>query len=176
MAEKNIAALLDSKAYTIHVQYQHDAATASNYTYICNLPELSTGDFVVVPTRIRNVAIKSEKYSDDYGDAAGNARISAQLQVDSVNFKSMLAGQRLSIARVQLIDTHVDIAPDDAIEYSWVIAKVDLAAYSALLNRNKQITDAVQGAYQRNIRKSFAERVLGELAPEDKDNLIKLLG
>ena len=175
MAEKNIAALLDSKAYTIQVVYQHDSTGNSTYTYICNLPEISTGDYVVVPTRIRAVQLKTEKYSSRE-EAMENAAMAQRLRDEAKEMQAVLAGQRLTIARVTSVDEHVDIEPDDALEYSWVIAKVDLTAYTALLARNKQITDAVQGAYQRNIRRSFAERVLGELAGEDKDNLLKLLG
>lgn len=166
MAEKNIAALLDKAAYTIRVQYQHSDGEQT-YTYICNLPDISTGDFVVVPTTLKESAYKPEKvyYSRD-------ELVTAQLAKDA---RRILKGQRLSIARVVDIDEHVDIQPDDSIEYKWVVSKVDLSAYDALLARNKDITDAVQTAYQRNIRKSFAERILGELPDDDKAKLLQLL-
>lgn len=174
MAEKNIAALLDSMAFTIHVAYQHGSDTET-YTYVCNLPEISAGDFVVVPTKVRNTTkyrVSDEQDMEGYV-MKGNAKISAELYAGA---ERLLQNQRLTIAKVVSIDETVELQPDDAIEYAWVIQKVDLSVYQALLTRNKQITDAVQEAYKRNIRKSFAERVLGELPDADKSSLLKLLG
>jgi hypothetical protein len=166
MAEKNIAALLDKAAYTVQVRYQH-SDSEHLYTYICNLPELTTGDFVVVPTTVKESAYKPEKTFLPQEEF-----VTAQLAKDA---RRILKGQRLSIACVVAIDEHVDIQPDDVTEYKWVVSKVDLAVYDALLARNKQIIDAVQTAYQRNIRKSFADRILGELPETDKTKLLKLL-
>ena len=151
MAEKNIAAMLDSMAFTLGVVYQHGNED-NVYTYVCNLPEISTGDFVVVPTKVR----PNEKYatmSDDDSDETRGYRVTARLRADAARMLAPLKGTRLSIARVVRIDESVDIAPDDAIEYSWVISKVDLGKYNSLLERNKQITDAVQDAYKRNLRR-----------------------
>ena len=151
MAEKNIAAMLDSIAFTIGVVYQH-GGEGKVYTYVCNLPEISTGDFVVVPAKVRS----SEKYtamSDDDPDETVGYRVTARLRADAAHMLAPLKGARLRIARVVRIDESVDIAPDDAIEYSWVISKVDLGKYNSLLELNKQITDAVQDAYKRNLRR-----------------------
>jgi hypothetical protein len=167
MAEKNIAAMLDTMAFTIGGVYQHSSGETAD-TYVCNLPEISTGDFVVVPTKLR-VDKNAQMYAMPCDE-----RITPQLRKDAA--RMIESGSRLSIARVVRIDQNVDIEPNDEIEYSWVISKVDLTKYSDLIERNKQITDAVQDAYKRNLRKSFAERVLGELPQEDQQNLLKLLG
>lgn len=166
MAEKNIAALLDSKAYTIHVQYQHGTESENTYTYVCNLPELSTGDFVVVPTKVKTANYKPGDYMKGNGEMLPEMRKYAA---------SLLSGKRLSIAKVISIDPNVDIEPNDDIDYAWVVSRVDLTSYAALMERNKQVTDAVQEAYKQSLRKSFAERILGDMPSSDRDNLLRLL-
>jgi hypothetical protein len=88
---------------------------------------------------------------------------------------TLLRGQRLTIASVVQIDQQVDIESSADIEYKWVVAKVDLTAYTKLIERNKEISLAVQEAYKRNLRRSFADRVLGELAEDEKTKLLGLL-
>jgi hypothetical protein len=65
------------------------------------------------------------------------------------------------------VDEDVDIEPNSAITYKWVVAVVDLEQYVKTMERNKTITDAVAVAYKDNLRRSFAQQILSVM-PEDK--------
>lgn len=41
---------------------------------------------------------------------------------------------------------------------------------------NKEIADAVRDAYKQNLRKSFSERILGELSEDSRNSLLRLIG
>jgi hypothetical protein len=172
--EKNIPALLDKAARSIHVQYQH--ADTPSYTYISNIEGLVEGDYVVVPTSVRDKIVSGNAGSVrvfEPGEYGTEGLISTRLRQEA---ERMLTGQRLTIGRVVKIDEIVDIEPNDTIEYKWVIAKVDLSAYSSLMDRNKEIADAVRDAYKQNLRKSFSERILGELSEDSRNSLLRLIG
>ena len=152
MAEKNIAALLDEQAHTVQVAFTTDAE-ALHYTYVTDL-DLTVGDVVVVPVPVRIIPTRKE------------------------DIRRVLADKNvcLKLAVVQAVDKTVDIPANDDKEYAWVIAKVDTTAHAEKMERNRQIERAVAQAYQRSLRKSFAERILGELAEDDRVSLLKLLG
>lgn len=71
--DKNILALLDSKAFTVRVQYQLGTA---EYSFVCNLP-VKVGDYVIVPTAVRdNSATKF--------DGADRITVAKVMAVDTV--------------------------------------------------------------------------------------------
>ena len=173
--DKNIAALLDTNAVTIQVTYQF--SQSGDYTYICNIPGVQVGDYVVVPTT------QKAEYNQVPTARKPNYRGTKAPTVDSfmetINDPEdamLTMTDRLSIAVVSSVDKSVEIEPDDSIAYKWVIAKLDLQGYADTLARNKKILTACASAYKKNIRKSFAERILGEMEGEEKDSLLKLLG
>ena len=124
---------------------------------------------MVVPTSVRTKISENERQIT--WDT--NRYATPQLMKDAA---AMLNNQRLSIAKVVEIDELVDIEPNDDTEYKWVICRIDLEDYAALLVRNKQITDAVQEAYKQTLRRTFAERILGELPDSTRTALTQLLG
>jgi hypothetical protein len=169
--DKNIAAFLDAKAYTISVVFQHDSDVVlsgqKEYTYVTNIPGIKVGDWVIVPTSVGTQNIMLPTDLADIDDVLGSVATSMKTHV--------LRG-RLNAVRVTHVDTTVDLAPNDTKAYGWVIAKIDLLAYSQLMDRNSQITAATTAAYRKSMQRSFAERILGDMDQADKDGLMKLLG
>jgi hypothetical protein len=73
------------------------------------------------------------------------------------------------------VDKDVAIEPNAPTTYGWVISKLDMTAYQETLRRNNQVTGLVADAYKASMRKSFAERILGDMAEGDKSKLLSLL-
>jgi len=178
--DKNIAALLDTSAVTIRVNYLPSSST--DYTYICNIAGVEVGDYVVVPVAFkaaqpmprpwvpkqdsptyRPVSSASMERSKDLMEAVQPASAAPTLET---TFKVVL---------VVGVDKSVELEPNDDICYKWVVSKLDLTDYAATMQRNSQILAACAAAYKRNMRKSFAERILGDMDSEDRDQLLKLI-
>ena len=152
--EKNIAAFLDDSAYSVHVQF---GGTGHEYTYVTNIVGLEVGDAVVVPV-------------------IGQTR-TARLKFDSMNdAKEGVDKYDAKVATVSRVDPEVNLPTDSDLEYKWVIAKIDFNPWLATMERNNQIVDAVTDAYKRNLRRSFSERILGEMQDGPKQQLLSLLG
>jgi len=147
--ERNIPALLDESARTIHVKYQHegkdgDSSEYPSYTYVTNIKDIKAGDYVVVPTAPRSKLITG-------------------------------SGPRLSVALVVLVDDDVNIEPNSDMQYKWAIQRIDVDSYNALMARNKAIEDHVNSAYKSNIPQSFANTVLGLALGDEGQSTLKLL-
>ena len=152
--EKNIAAFLDDSAYSVHVQI---GGMGQEYTYVTNIVGLEVGDAVVVPV-------------------IGQTR-AARLKFDSMNdTKEAVDKYDAKVATVSRVDPEVNVPTDSDLEYKWVIAKIDFNPWLATMERNNQIVDAVTDAYKRNLRRSFSERILGEMQDGPKQQLLALLG
>ena len=172
--DKNIAAFLDQSAYTILVQFQAEqGARGSNYKYVTNLPGLAVGDWLVVPVTsnrqqvpLRSPVSAKMQTVDDVMDMVTYAE-DEDAPVHAGTFECV---------RVVAIHDTVDIEPNAPKEYKWVVCKLDLEAYGALFVRNKKIASATTAAYRKSMQRSFADRILGDMDAEAKDNLLKLLG
>ena len=70
-------------------------------------------------------------------------------------------GKRRVIGYVLSIDDKVEIEPNSKTKYLWVVAKVDLTGHEQNMARNREIEEKVASAYQRNLRRSFQQQVLG---------------
>ena len=152
--DKNIAAFLDDTAYTVIVQF---GGTGHEYTYVTNLVGLQVGDAIVVP--VTNAVRKERLKFDSINDGLEG--------VDRYDAK---------VATVVRVDESVNIEPDSTYECKWVISKVDFGPWLKTMERNNKIVDAVEDAYKRNLRRSFAERILGEMQDGPKQQLLALLG
>ena len=152
--EKNIAAFLDDSAYSVHVQF---GGTGHEYTYVTNIKGLEVGDAVVVPVigQTRTTRLKFDPIND------------TKEGVDKYDAK---------VATVLRVDPEVNLPTDSDLEYKWVVAKIDFDPWLRTMERNNQIVDAVTDAYKRNLRRSFSERILGEMQDGPKNQLLALLG
>lgn len=152
--EKNIAAFLDDSAYSVHVQF---GGMGHEYTYVTNIKGLEVGDVVVVPV-------------------IGQTR-TARLKFDPINdTKEGVDKYDAKVATVLRVDPEVNLPTDSDLEYKWVVAKIDFDPWLRTMERNNQIVDAVTDAYKRNLRRSFSERILGEMQDGPKNQLLALLG
>lgn len=172
--DKNIAALLNEKARTIRVQFQHSLGDAQpTYTYVTDLPiatQLANGDEAgAAPVWSAGLCIGSKVL------VPTTIRTGSKYDVEASNSHMLLeAGIRMSVAVVVGIDDCVAIQPEDSVAYSWVICEIDVSNYFATKQRNKELTDLVQEAYAKNLRKSFAQQILGGLN-DDAKNRVKML-
>lgn len=85
------------------------------------------------------------------------------------------AGGQIKIAEIKRVDDEVRIDPNDSIRYAWVISVVDMEAFEANMERNRQIEESVADAYRQNLRRSFSEQVLGNLSKAKRLEVSKLL-
>lgn len=83
----------------------------------------------------------------------------------------------IGFVAVRVVEVHdrVRIEPGSDIMYKWVAGRVDPDYYMQLMARNQQIVDAYADAYTKNMRRSFATQVLGELDPSAANNIKALL-
>ena len=170
--DKNLAAFLDQSAYTIEVQYQREDGKASRpYKFVTNIPGIKKGDFVVVNSRVTQDATPLHDTRMQTFTAGGT--LTEALEDDV--FSGVVMYGTVDVVRVVRVNKEVAIEPNDPKEYSWVIQKVNFDNFVATVNRNKQITSTAQAAYKRNLRRSFAERILGDMSQEEQDKLSKLL-
>ena len=149
--DRNVAALLNPKAYTVEVQYQNGlGAGHPAYRYVTDLPDIAVGMYVIVPTSLNN-----------------HTKDNALLIEPAV---------RLSIALVTAVHTTVITELDDDIEYKWVINWVDVDNYWLTQKKNDELLSIIKESYVANMRSTFAQQVLGNLSDDGKARLQKLLG
>lgn len=166
--DKNLPAMLDEKAYTIHVCFQskpgqvpaplkpkgqliEDVFNSEStpepirdgwYTYVTNIQGLKPGMLVTVPVKAVGNYGWTEKY---LGNVYPN---------------------RIRVAVIMAVDDEVTIEPNSDIRYHWVIGAIDLTHYNELIDRNHVLESQYASAYKHNARRQFASQVLAQL-PED---------
>jgi hypothetical protein len=87
------------------------------------------------------------------------------------------AAGSIKVAIVCKVDDTVKIDPGLQYELRWVIQKLDFSHHQENLIKNEEIKGLVQQAYQRNLRRSFAQQLLAGLdGSEEKEKLVALLG
>ena len=173
--DKNLVAFLDEQAYTIDVQF---TATGKLYKYVTNLPAIELGSFVIIPggdvelaalaaadnTR-RALAIAHNEVLDAFG-----------VDVDPTLVPSPpFSSSSIKVAQVVGVHDGVKIEPSETIQYKWVIAKVDFTYFTDLCKRNYELQKLTEDAYKRNLRKSFAERIMGELGSAEVEKIKALV-
>lgn len=167
--DKNIAAFLDTTAYTISVVFSPKLGVRS-YTYICNIPNVKPGDWVVVDA-------PDFEESDSLAFKGPPSKKPAMQPDELLAFMNAPATFRgvPKLVLVARVDDNVAIEPDSDKEYGWVVSALDMTAYRETVARNKQINGLVADAYKAAMRKSFAERILGDMPEDSKATLLALL-
>lgn len=166
--DKNIAAFLDTTAYTVSVVFSLNK-NAKAYTYVCNIPGIRPGDWVVVDA------------PDFETSAAGiqkNSGVPPEFQAPANPNVAIASSVFKGIPKLVLVvrtDPDVAIMPDADKEHGWVVATLDMTAYRETLARNSQINGLVADAYKVAMRKSFSERILGDMPADSKAKLLALL-
>jgi hypothetical protein len=147
--DKNLVAFLDPTAYTIEVKF---ARSGKHYMYVANASHgaLDAGDLVIVPVG----AVDTASHMRDL-----SAMVHGALEQDPRAFMA----PEFKVVEVVAVHDTVSISPDSDTEYKWIVGRMDLRPWYALMQRNEQLRTMAEDAYKRNLRKAFAERVLGEL-------------
>lgn len=169
--DKNIAAFLDEKAYTVNVVLGNGSQM---YTYITNTPNLAVGDAVIVPMRCDKRNNLSSAATRNGWESVGLDLI--EQPSSGRPLREHLSNNALRIAVIVDVHDSVSIEPNSDTEYKWIVSKVDLTGYEAILDRNQKLMDIATDAYKKRMRKSFASQILGEMDDDAQTELKKLLG
>lgn len=155
--DKNIAALLREDTKTVHVSFDLGLAEFEDL-----------GDTPVVakvagarPTSTHR-GVRLYTYITHLDVAAGDTVV-------------VYASGEVKLATVIKVDDQPEIEPNSTIAYKWVIDKVDMAAFNENQQRNAEIELTVGEAYRQNLRRSFAQTVLGAVEDGKREDLTKLL-
>lgn len=183
--DKNLPAMLDEKAYTIHVCFQNaqtqtpgtmatkesnpaprrvqdeessmfsDAIPTARFTYVTNIPNLQPGMLVAVPVAVPVAKREPSSWIEKH--------------------LGSVFPNRVGVAVVMAVDSEVTIEPDSEIRYSWVIGVVDLTHYNSVIDRNRVIENQYASAYKHNARRQFADAVLAQLPADARNGITALL-
>lgn len=160
--EKNIAALLREDTKTVHVSYELGLA---EFEDLDDFEGPST--FTAKPAGAKSLPMR-----------AGERRLYTyvtHLDVKAGDTVAVEASGQLNLATVIRVDEQTEIEPNSTIAYKWVIDKVDMVAFEENAKRNAEIERTVGAAYRQNLRRSFAQAVLGNLPEGEREGLTKLL-
>lgn len=86
------------------------------------------------------------------------------------------AEKEIKIGQVIQVDDEVKIEPGSDIEYKWVIDVVNMAAHEINTKRNDDIQAEAATIIRGNLRRSFAQQVLGAAGDEQRQKLLVLTG
>jgi len=158
--DKNIAALLREDTKTVHVSF-----------------ELALADFedLTDPEIIKKPAGAKPAPSTSRVPGVRLYTYVTHLDVKRGDTVVVQATGEIKLAYVISVDDQAEIEPNSSTAYKWVIDKVDMAAYDANQQRNAEIERTVGEAYRQNLRRSFAQTVLGAVDDDKRDSLTKLL-
>lgn len=145
--DKNIAAFLDESAYTISCKFPRWASAKP--------PEIDEYTYV---TNIPGIK------EGDY------------VVVPSTQVFHGHKAPAFAVVLVVGVDSDVELEPNDPITYTWVAAKFDPEQLFALNERNEKLAKTLAGAYKRNLRRSFADNILGALPEEQRLAITAQLG
>ena len=181
--DKNLPAMLDEKAYTIHVCFQ-------------NAPDQAPGTMATKESNPAPRRVQAEEASM-FSDAIPTARFTYAYVTNIPNLQpGMLVAvpvatrepsnwtgkhlgsvfpNRVGVAVVMTVDSEVTIEPDSEIRYSWVIGTVDLTHYNSVIDRNRVIENQYASAYKHNARRQFADAVLAQLPADARNGITALL-
>lgn len=155
--DKNIAALLREDAKTVHVTFDVDISAG--------YPEMDDDDDEPVsPKGYKAAPARAKTYS-----------YVTHFDVKQGDVLVVPAAGQIKLVTVQRVDDEVKIEPNSTTRYQWVIAKVDMAAHTANMDRNVEIETAVAEAYRNNLRKSFAQQILAGVGDAQRDRLTALI-
>lgn len=87
----------------------------------------------------------------------------------------VLVGNRPVICEIQSVDETLDIPPNDMKEYKYIAAIVDLSAYIALMEKNKELKDMLAASYRKNTQRSFRAACLADMDDESRTRLLEVL-
>lgn len=130
---------------------------------------------------IRNDIRSIEVIFPKDGDKLDPALASAKHYTYLTNDPSIITGDwvvvlasTLKTAFVVSTSTELEIEPNAAFQYQYVVGKIDFAPYNALLKQNAAISDLINSSYKETIRRGFRETLLSGL-PQDKQSSITLI-
>ena len=173
--DKNLVAFLDEQAYTIDVQF---TATGKLYKYVTNLPGIELGSFVIIPVGEVELSAIAAADNTRLARAITHKEVLDAFDVDpdpTLVPSPTFSSSSIKVAQVVGVHDGVKIEPNETTQYKWVIAKVDFTYYTDLCSRNSELQRLTEDAYKRNLRKSFAERIMGELDSAEVEKIKALV-
>lgn len=172
--DKNTAALLREDVTTIECVFHRDEAVEEHIE-----------QHLVYPVGMdSNLVAESRRQLKISKPAAFNPRPGAKTYIYVAPIAwgiqagdNVLAETEQGVRAIKCVRVHdrVQIEPNSAIAYKFIVGRIDLGPYKAEIEKNTHIEEAVAEAYKRRMRRSFKESVLGELEGVDRDKLAALL-
>jgi hypothetical protein len=155
--DKNIAALMREDTKTVHVVFN-------------NYDEKIPKDLPLSPN-------KAHLQMRAPGDGDRQLTYVTDLDVAPQDLVVAVCNGRFRVGTVYAVDDDCKITPDSEIEYLWLIAKVDMGPYNENMAKNAKLSEVLQEAYRKNLRRSFASQILGGIEDsESRDTLLALIG
>lgn len=164
--DRNIAALLREDARTVHVSFEIDPALG--------YPDLEGDDCLQEPAPTS--CPKSPARTPSIAWRAKTYTYVTHFDVKPGDYLVVQAQSEIKLAQVRRVDDEVKIEPNSTTEYRWAISKINMEAHSANMARNEKIKTLVADAYRANMRRSFAQQILGAVADDKRETIAALLG
>ena len=180
--DKNLPAMLDEKAYTVHVCFQHAPDTIPG-----SAPAKAKAAQAPQPVQAEAGSVFDEMphanrftYVTNIQGLQPGMLVTVPVATrEPSNWTEKHLGNvfpnRVGVAVIMAVDDEVTIEPDSDIRYSWVIGIVDLAGYNELIDRNKLLERQYASAYKHNARRQFAAAVLAQLPDSARNDIAALL-
>jgi hypothetical protein len=73
----------------------------------------------------------------------------SRFSVEPSDYVIVYAVNTLKVVKVEVVDSCVKLQPGDAIKYKFVVDVINMANYTADMERNKQIEETVAVAYKK---------------------------
>lgn len=156
--DKNIAALLREDTKTVHVSFDLGLADFDDLEDTHVVAKIAGAPHKASTQR----GVRLYTYVTHLDVAAGDTVV-------------VQARGEVKLVTVIKVDDQPEIEPNSDVAYQWVIDKVDMAAFQENQQRNAEIELTVGEAYRQNLRRSFAQTVLGALEDGKREDLTKLL-
>ena len=151
--EKNIAAMMREDVRLISVMFEQKQALMDNEFQGYQPPSMGRGI----------ASAKAYDYLTNLDVKVGDTVV------------VVVAQTKLVTGYVVAVGELGDIPADKPSKFKWVVQKVDLTAYTANEELNANIEQTVAEAYRTNLRRSFAQQILGSCNEETQAKLQHLL-
>lgn len=93
-----------------------------------------------------------------------------------VPYQPKAGPERMSVAVVKSVDAYVRISANDPVKYKWIIDRIDLSTDTVRAEHETLIMSMIEEAQRRAMVKKLVEQTAESLLPEDRENLLTLIG
>lgn len=149
--DKNIAAFIRDNAKTIGVRFFRDyKENEANKTINLDLGSQS-------------LRISDKEYT-----------YVTELDFNIEDMAVVVVAEIPKVVIVTRVDEALEISPNDDTQYKWVVCKVDMEQYKQTMRDNLEITKTLAKSYQKNMKNSFRQVLLSNLAEDEQAKILAI--